>query len=137
MFETLVEALDIEKSTLIFTNTRNQSERWYQALNFALPEEADRIALHHGSIDVKEREAIEAGVKSGDIKWVGLYLIAGSRRRFSAGGAGGADRQRQKSWRGCCSGRGVAPTCRKGLRKCSFCLLMPWNCSKYRPFAGD
>ncbi|PSN79222.1 DNA ligase-associated DEXH box helicase [filamentous cyanobacterium CCP4] len=70
MFETLVEALDIEKSTLIFTNTRNQAERWYQALNFALPEEADRIALHHGSIDVKEREAIEAGVKSGDIKWV-------------------------------------------------------------------
>ncbi|MBD2109601.1 ligase-associated DNA damage response DEXH box helicase [Nodosilinea sp. FACHB-13] len=70
MFETLVEALDIEKSTLIFTNTRNQSERWYQALNFALPEEADRIALHHGSINVKEREAIEAGVKSGDIKWV-------------------------------------------------------------------
>ncbi|MBD1874529.1 ligase-associated DNA damage response DEXH box helicase [Nodosilinea sp. FACHB-131] len=70
MFETLVEALDIEKSTLIFTNTRNQAERWYQALNFALPEATDRIALHHGSIDVKEREAIEAGVKSGDIKWV-------------------------------------------------------------------
>jgi ATP-dependent Lhr-like helicase len=70
MFETLVEALDIEKSTLIFTNTRNQAERWYQALNFALPEEGDRIALHHGSIDVKEREAIEAGVKSGDIKWI-------------------------------------------------------------------
>jgi ATP-dependent Lhr-like helicase len=70
MFETLVEALDIDKSTLIFTNTRNQAERWYQALSFALPEQADRIALHHGSIDVKEREAIEAGVKSGDIKWV-------------------------------------------------------------------
>ncbi len=70
MFETLVAALDMEKSTLIFTNTRNQAERWYQALNFALPEEAERIALHHGSIDVKEREAIEAGVKSGDIKWV-------------------------------------------------------------------
>lgn len=70
MFETLLAALDMEKSTLIFTNTRNQAERWYQALNFALPEEADRIALHHGSIDVKEREAIEAGVKSGDIKWV-------------------------------------------------------------------
>ncbi len=70
MFETLVEALDIEKSTLIFTNTRNQAERWYQALHFALPDEADRIALHHGSIDVKEREAIEAGVKSGAVKWV-------------------------------------------------------------------
>ncbi|MGB3310445.1 MAG: ligase-associated DNA damage response DEXH box helicase [Nodosilinea sp.] len=70
MFETLVAALDLKKSTLIFTNTRNQAERWYQALNFALPDEADRIALHHGSINVKEREAIEAGVKSGDIKWV-------------------------------------------------------------------
>jgi ATP-dependent Lhr-like helicase len=37
MFEALVAALDIEKSTLIFTNTRNQAERWFQALSFALP----------------------------------------------------------------------------------------------------
>ena len=70
LFEALVEALDIETSTLIFTNTRSQSERWYQALLFALPEAHDRIALHHGSIDVKEREAIEAGVKTRAIKWV-------------------------------------------------------------------
>jgi len=70
MFQELVDALDIEKSTLIFTNTRSQSERWFQALNFALPEYGDRIALHHGSIHVKEREAIEAAVKAGTIKWV-------------------------------------------------------------------
>lgn len=70
MFQELVDALDIEKSTLIFTNTRSQSERWFQALQFAMPEAGDRIALHHGSIDVKEREAIEAAVKTGDIKWV-------------------------------------------------------------------
>ncbi|MDX2215344.1 MAG: ligase-associated DNA damage response DEXH box helicase [Oculatellaceae cyanobacterium bins.114] len=70
MLDELVEALDIEVSTLIFTNTRSQSERWYQALLFAVPEYGDRIALHHGSIDVKEREAIEAGVKAGVIKWV-------------------------------------------------------------------
>ncbi|HEY9738297.1 MAG TPA: helicase-related protein, partial [Trichocoleus sp.] len=70
MFETLVDALDIERSTLIFTNTRNQAERWFQALSFALPEHMERIALHHGSIDVKERETIEAGVKNGSIKWV-------------------------------------------------------------------
>jgi len=70
MLDTLVEALDIEKSTLMFTNTRNQAERWYQALKFALPDHGAQMALHHGSIDVKEREAIEAGVKSGDIKWV-------------------------------------------------------------------
>lgn len=70
MFEALVAALDIQKSTLIFTNTRNQAERWFQALHFAMPEHEHQIALHHGSIDVKEREAIEAGVKSGAIKWV-------------------------------------------------------------------
>lgn len=70
MLEELVAALDIEKSTLIFTNTRSQAERWYQALTFALPEHTDRIALHHGSIAVKERQAIETGVKTGGIKWV-------------------------------------------------------------------
>ena len=70
MFETLVNALDITKSTLIFTNTRSQAERWFQAISFALPEHLDTIALHHGSIDKKEREAIEAGVKTGTIKWV-------------------------------------------------------------------
>lgn len=70
MLEDLVNALDIEKSTLIFTNTRFQSERWFQALSFMMPENAHRIALHHSSIDVKEREAIEAGLKAGEIKWV-------------------------------------------------------------------
>lgn len=70
MFEELVAALDIEKSTLIFTNTRAQSEKWFQALSYAVPEYEDKIALHHGSIDVQEREAIEAGLKDGNIKWV-------------------------------------------------------------------
>ncbi|MGF1570753.1 MAG: ligase-associated DNA damage response DEXH box helicase [Nodosilinea sp.] len=70
MLDTLVAALDIQKSTLIFTNTRNQAERWYQALSFTLPDHADQMALHHGSIDVKVREAIEAGVKTGSIRWV-------------------------------------------------------------------
>lgn len=70
MFEELVEALDINTSTLIFTNTRSQSEKWYQALTFALPEYTDKIALHHSSIAADERAAIEAGLKAGSIKWV-------------------------------------------------------------------
>lgn len=70
MFQELVDALDIQASTLIFTNTRSQAERWYQALQYALPDQCDRIALHHGSIDAKARSAIESGVKSGEIKWV-------------------------------------------------------------------
>ena len=70
MFEALVEALDIERSTLIFVNTRSQAERWFQALTYAMPEHENQIALHHGSIDFDTRLAIEAGIKSGDIKWV-------------------------------------------------------------------
>ncbi|MEM9162308.1 MAG: ligase-associated DNA damage response DEXH box helicase [Cyanobacteria bacterium P01_F01_bin.4] len=70
MFESLVAALDLEKSTLIFTNTRSQAERWYQALSFAVDEQAEKLALHHGSVDFSERQAIEAGLKSGEIKWV-------------------------------------------------------------------
>ncbi|MGF1516063.1 MAG: ligase-associated DNA damage response DEXH box helicase [Elainellaceae cyanobacterium] len=70
MFQELVDALDIEASTLIFTNTRSQAERWYQALKYAMPEHGDRIALHHGSVDAKARSAIEAGVKTGEVKWV-------------------------------------------------------------------
>jgi len=70
LFQELVDTLDIAKSTLIFTNTRFQSERWYQAISFAMPDHADKIALHHSSIDAKEREAIEAGLKEGRLKWV-------------------------------------------------------------------
>ncbi|MBE9062042.1 ligase-associated DNA damage response DEXH box helicase [cf. Phormidesmis sp. LEGE 11477] len=70
MFEELVEALDINRSTLIFVNTRSQAERWFQALTYALPDYEHQIALHHGSIDFDTRLAIEAGIKSGAIKWV-------------------------------------------------------------------
>ncbi|MGB7087581.1 MAG: DEAD/DEAH box helicase, partial [Phormidesmis sp.] len=70
MFEELVEALDIERSTLIFVNTRSQAERWFQALTFSMPDDEQHIALHHGSIDFATRQAIEAGIKTGEIKWV-------------------------------------------------------------------
>ncbi|WP_399217101.1 ligase-associated DNA damage response DEXH box helicase [Synechococcus sp. ATX 2A4] len=70
MYEELVAALDPAVSTLLFTNTRNQSERWHQCLRYACPEMEGALALHHGSIDRAEREAIEAGVKAGGIRWV-------------------------------------------------------------------
>jgi ATP-dependent Lhr-like helicase len=70
MYEELVAALDPAVSTLLFTNTRNQSERWHQCLRYACPEMEGALALHHGSIDRAEREAIEAGVKTGGIRWV-------------------------------------------------------------------
>jgi ATP-dependent Lhr-like helicase len=57
-------------STLLFTNTRNQAERWHQCLRFACPEMEGALALHHSAIDRAAREAIEAGVKQADIRWV-------------------------------------------------------------------
>ncbi len=70
MYEELVAGLDPAVSTLLFTNTRNQAERWHQCLRFACPEMEHALALHHSSIDRSEREAIEAGVKAGGLRWV-------------------------------------------------------------------
>ena len=70
MYEDLVAAMNPGISTLLFTNTRNQSERWFQCLRFACPEMEGALALHHSAIDRSEREAIEASVKAGAIRWV-------------------------------------------------------------------
>jgi ATP-dependent Lhr-like helicase len=70
MYEELVAGLDPGISTLLFTNTRNQAERWHQCLRFACPEMEGALALHHSAIDRAEREAIEAQVKSGALRWV-------------------------------------------------------------------
>ena len=69
-YSSLLKILDKNKSTLLFTNTRNQSERWYQCLKFCLPEMEEKIALHHGSLDKDSRKIVEEGVKKGFIKWV-------------------------------------------------------------------
>ncbi|MFO0873260.1 MAG: DEAD/DEAH box helicase [Phycisphaerales bacterium] len=70
MLGPLLEVLDPDRPTLIFTNTRSQSERWFQAILEARPEWARRLALHHGSIDRAVRERIEAGLKDGSISLV-------------------------------------------------------------------
>ena len=69
-YEDLVAALEPGVSTLLFTNTRNQAERWHQCLRYACPEMEHALALHHSAIDRAEREAIEAGVKAGELRWV-------------------------------------------------------------------
>jgi len=70
MLDQLVEAIDIEVSTLIFTNVRSHAERWYQDILDARPEWAGLMALHHGSLDRRSREFVEEGLKSGYIKLV-------------------------------------------------------------------
>ena len=57
-------------TTLIFTNTRSQSEYWYQLILDASPELAGLIAIHHGSIDKHLRLWIEDALSAGSLKAV-------------------------------------------------------------------
>jgi ATP-dependent Lhr-like helicase len=57
-------------STLVFTNTRSQAERWYQALLEHYPGWAGEIALHHGSLDLSVRNWVELGLKNGTLRAV-------------------------------------------------------------------
>ena len=58
------------KSTIVFTNTRSQSEMWYQLLLQVYPDFAGQIAIHHSSIDAELRIWIEENLSSGYLKAV-------------------------------------------------------------------
>lgn len=70
MLPQVLNVLEEGKTTLVFCNTRNQVERWYQALVEARPEWAEHIALHHGSLDADERAAVEEGLRAGALRCV-------------------------------------------------------------------
>jgi ATP-dependent Lhr-like helicase len=70
MLEPVVREIDQHAATLVFTNTRSQSEIWYQNLIEARPDWAGLIALHHGSLDREVREWVEGGLKRGELKAV-------------------------------------------------------------------
>jgi ATP-dependent Lhr-like helicase len=66
----ILPRLEQAKTTLLFTNTRSQTEIWFQALVKAKPEWAADIALHHGSIDRQVRQNVEARLRAGTIRCV-------------------------------------------------------------------
>jgi ATP-dependent Lhr-like helicase len=70
MLPQVMEEIAGSSTTLVFTNTRSQSEIWYQALLEARPDWAGLIALHHGSLDREVREWVEAGLKKGELRAV-------------------------------------------------------------------
>jgi len=70
MLKPLMEWLDPAVSTLVFTNTRSQAERWHAAIQWERPEWRDVLAIHHGSLERAERERVEAGLKDGSIRIV-------------------------------------------------------------------
>ncbi len=66
----VVEQIDKAAVTLLFTNTRSQTEIWYQELRSRRPDWEGKIAMHHGSLDRAERELAEAGLRDGSLKCV-------------------------------------------------------------------
>ena len=64
----VVQALQQKRSTLVFTNTRAQAERWHDALSMAAHELP--IALHHGSLAAEIRAAAEQGLRDGSLRAV-------------------------------------------------------------------
>ncbi|HSF40206.1 MAG TPA: DEAD/DEAH box helicase, partial [Thermoanaerobaculia bacterium] len=65
-----VAAIEEGKTALVFTNTRSQTEIWYQELLEARPDWAGEIALHHGSLDRKVRDWVEDGLREGRLRCV-------------------------------------------------------------------
>lgn len=70
LLEPVADAVRQAESTLIFTNTRAQTELWFQALIDAYPEFAGEIALHHGSLDPGLRTEIEERLRDGRLRCV-------------------------------------------------------------------
>lgn len=70
MLPQVVEEIDSAATSLVFTNTRSQSELWYQAILEARPDWAGLIALHHGSLAREVRDWVELGLKQGALKAV-------------------------------------------------------------------
>ena len=58
------------ESAIVFTNTRSQCELWFQSICGARPDWFEHTAIHHGSLDVKQRRAVEDGLRSGRFRIV-------------------------------------------------------------------
>ncbi len=66
----VIDHLSPPGSCLLFTNTRSQAERWFEALLHARSDWLEGLGLHHGSIDRSLRERIEAGLAEGAFRCV-------------------------------------------------------------------
>ena len=70
MLPQVIEAIEEGQTSIVFTNTRSQTEIWYQAILAAKPDWAGSIALHHGSLDRKTRDWVENGMRAGTLRCV-------------------------------------------------------------------
>ncbi|MEI7862966.1 MAG: DEAD/DEAH box helicase, partial [Planctomycetota bacterium] len=66
----VVATIDAATTSLVFTNTRAQAERWHEAIAKARPDWQGLVALHHGSVDRDLRLEAEEGLRRGSLKCV-------------------------------------------------------------------
>lgn len=70
MLEKVIPIIEAGKTVLLFTNTRSQTEIWYQKILEARPDWAGWIAMHHGSLDMSVRSWVEESLHEGRLKLV-------------------------------------------------------------------
>lgn len=70
MIPQVIEKIEQCSNALVFTNTRSQTEIWYQEMLKARPDWAGLIAVHHGSLDTSVRTWVENGLRGGTLRAV-------------------------------------------------------------------
>lgn len=70
LLDQVIPLIEQSESTLIFTNTRSQTEIWYQRLMTKAPHLAGLVAMHHGSISKDIRHWVEDRLHTGKLKGV-------------------------------------------------------------------
>ncbi|MBX2835523.1 MAG: ligase-associated DNA damage response DEXH box helicase [Gammaproteobacteria bacterium] len=70
LLDSVVNIIEQATTTLVFTNTRSQTEIWFKALLEKKPEWVTTLAIHHGSIDRALREDAENRLRSGELRCV-------------------------------------------------------------------
>lgn len=70
LLDKVIPIIKKSKTTLIFTNTRSQTEIWFQKLHEAAPELTGLVAMHHGSLAKEVREWVEEYLRTEKLKAV-------------------------------------------------------------------
>ncbi|MDF2158085.1 ligase-associated DNA damage response DEXH box helicase [Algoriphagus sp. CAU 1675] len=70
MLDKVIPIIESARTVLLFTNTRSQTEIWYQKILESRPDWAGWIAMHHGSLDMSVRSWVEQALHEGKLKLV-------------------------------------------------------------------
>ncbi|MEK9726997.1 MAG: DEAD/DEAH box helicase [Candidatus Margulisiibacteriota bacterium] len=66
----IIQKIKSVKSTIIFTNTRSQSEQWFKLLKESHAFLSHELAIHHSAVSAQRRLDAEVGVKTGVIRCI-------------------------------------------------------------------